>query len=58
MGSMSLALLTSPDAVRSAIAEFDTRGREGFLQKYRYGPANAYFLKVNGRLYDSKAIPV
>lgn len=53
---MSLTLLTSPEAVRQAIAEFDALGREAFLEKYGYGPSDHYFLRLDGRLYDSKAI--
>ena len=53
---MSLALLTSRDAVLSAIREFDELGRERFLAKYGFGPARSYFLDFEGRRYDSKAI--
>lgn len=53
---MSIAELTSADAVRQAVAEFDQLGREAFLAKYRFGPARRYFLKLDGSLYDSKAI--
>jgi hypothetical protein len=53
---MSLALLTSRDAVLEAIAEFDALGRDQFLHKYGYGRADAYFLVFEGREYDSKAI--
>lgn len=51
-----LADLTSPDAVRSAMAEFDAIGREAFLTKYGFRPARSFFLIENGRRYDSKAI--
>jgi MoxR-like ATPase len=53
---MSLALLTSPDAVLAAMREFDELGRESFLAKYGYGRANAYFVEHDGHLYDSKAL--
>jgi hypothetical protein len=53
---MSLSELTSPTAVRKAIAEFDRLGQELFLRKYRFGPARSYFLIYEGRRYDSKAI--
>src|SRR4051812_4918404 len=53
---MSLALLTSRDAVVAAMREFDELGREGFLAKYGYGRANAYFVERDGHLYDSKAL--
>lgn len=51
-----LADLTSPDAVRWAMAEFDAIGREAFLTKYGFRPARSFFLIENGRRYDSKAI--
>src|SRR5690348_990864 len=53
---MPLDDLTSHQAVVDAAAEFDRLGRESFLRKYGYGPARQYFLRFNGRLYDSKAI--
>lgn len=42
--------------VLAAAEEFDTLGREAFLDKYGFGTARTYFLEVNGRQYDSKAI--
>ena len=51
-----LSRLTSRDAVISAITEFDELGREGFLEKYGFGPVRRYFLEHNSRHYDSKAI--
>ena len=53
---MALADLTSPGAVANAVEEFDRLGREAFLAKYGFGRAREYFLEVNGKLYDSKAI--
>jgi hypothetical protein len=38
------------------VAEFDEIGRERFLRKYRFKKARLYFLDLNGRLYDPKAI--
>ena len=52
---MSLAELTR-DAVLTAIAEFDELGRTAFLENYGFGPAREYFVELNGRHYDSKAI--
>src|SRR5262245_19721110 len=52
----SLDNLTSADAVRQAIAEFDALGREPFLDRYGYGPAKRYFVELDGKRYDSKAI--
>lgn len=53
---MSLADLTSKSAVLSAVREYDSLGRERFLATHGFGPAKVYFLDINGRLYDSKAI--
>ncbi|MFC4785366.1 HNH endonuclease [Nocardioides sp. MAHUQ-72] len=53
---MALADLTDPEAVRKAIAEFDERGREAFLDEYGFHPAWDYFIVVDGKRYDSKAI--
>lgn len=53
---MALADLTDPGAVREAIAEFDRLGREEFLAKYGFSAARDYFVVVDGKRYDSKAI--
>src|SRR5690242_15097260 len=53
---MSLALLTRPDAVHAAMDEYDALGRDAFLAKYGYKPAQSYFVERGGRRYDSKAI--
>jgi 5-methylcytosine-specific restriction protein A len=52
---MALADLTR-EAVLKAVGEFDRLGRTEFLEKYGFGSARSYFLEVDGRLYDSKAI--
>jgi hypothetical protein len=52
---MSLADLTR-EAVLEAVGEFDRLGRQAFLERYGFGPARAYFLEHDGKLYDSKAI--
>ena len=52
---MSLRQVTR-DAVLTAASEFDALGRNAFLQRYGFGPARDYFLLLNGRQYDSKAI--
>lgn len=49
------SLVTRSD-VRTAIKEFDELGHEAFLEKYYFGPALQYFIKFNGKRYDSKAI--
>jgi putative restriction endonuclease len=43
-------------AVLRAIEEFELIGRQPFLHKYGFGGSRAYFLRYNGKLYDSKAI--
>lgn len=48
--------LTSREAVLKAIAEFDRLGRDEFLSRHDFGRARSYFLRYDGRLYDSKAI--
>lgn len=42
--------------VLAAAKEFDRLGREAFLKSTGFGPARAYFLEHDGKLYDSKAI--
>ena len=53
---MSLAALTSADAVLAAISEFDELSRSKFLEKYGFRAAHSYFILHNNKLYDSKAI--
>jgi hypothetical protein len=48
--------LTSPLAVRAAIAECDRLSRDRFLAYYHFKPAKDYVLRYEGREYDSKAI--
>jgi hypothetical protein len=52
---VSLASLT-PERVRLATTEFDELGRLDFLRKYQFSKAKSYFLELDGKLYDSKAI--
>jgi len=53
---MALADVTSSAAVKSAMAECQTTGRNAFLAKYGYRHARKYFLRYEDELYDSKAI--
>ncbi len=53
---MGLAEVTDPEAVLRAIAEFDERGRRAFLNEYGFAPARDYFIVVDDKKYDSKAI--
>ncbi|WP_158282092.1 MULTISPECIES: HNH endonuclease [unclassified Azospirillum] len=43
-------------AIRQAVNEFDLIGREAFLTGYGFRKARRYFLEVDGKLYDSKAV--
>lgn len=52
----SLHELTSRTAIMQAIDEYDRIGRDEFLARYGFGRARSYFLRYNGRNYDSKAI--
>ncbi|MEW9527307.1 HNH endonuclease [Microbispora sp. NPDC049125] len=53
---MRLTDLTDPEAVRNAAREYDALGRQEFLRRYNFGQAHQYFLHLNGRLYDAKAV--
>lgn len=53
---MGLADVTDPNAVLAATREADELGRDRFLQKYGFGESRQYFLRHEGKLYDSKAI--
>ncbi|HET9973444.1 MAG TPA: hypothetical protein VFQ68_34790, partial [Streptosporangiaceae bacterium] len=52
---MALPELTSRE-IRQAVAEYDELGQVAFLEKYGFGLARWYFLVVDGKTYDSKAI--
>jgi 5-methylcytosine-specific restriction enzyme A len=53
---MALKDVTDSGSVLRALEEFDTLGREAFLDKYGFGKATGYFVDIGGTLYDSKAI--
>ena len=55
MGGMALGGLSDRRAVIKALDEFDRLGRDGFLAKYGFGRARSYYLRCEGRYYDSKA---
>jgi hypothetical protein len=42
--------------ILQAIAEYDARGGEEFLEVYGFGPSRSYTLVHEGRSYDAKAI--
>ncbi|MFC4534630.1 HNH endonuclease [Sphaerisporangium dianthi] len=44
------------EMVLAAMTEYDTLGRDVFLETHGYGPARGYFVRYDGRRYDSKAI--
>ncbi|MGA4073545.1 HNH endonuclease [Ralstonia nicotianae] len=53
---MAFANVNDPAAVLKAVEEFDRKGRDVFLEEYGFGKARDYFLIVDGKRYDSKAI--
>ena len=53
---MALDELDDPRAVLAAVDEFDRLGRDEFLGRHGFGPARRYFLEIEGRHYDLKAI--
>lgn len=53
---MSLAILTSPEAVEAAIEEADRLGPERFLAKYNFGTGSMYLKYRDGSEYDAEAI--
>lgn len=44
------------ESVLQAVAEYDQLGSEPFLSRYGFGSAKSYFLILDGKRYDSKAI--
>ena len=48
--------IQSRDSVLAAVAEFDQLGQAAFLEKYGFKGADRFFLELDGRRYDSKAI--
>jgi hypothetical protein len=52
----NLSKITSPIAIRKAMAEYDRNGQAVFLNMYGFRPARRYLLKDGNRRYDSKAI--
>jgi 5-methylcytosine-specific restriction enzyme A len=42
--------------ILQAVAEYDRLGQDRFLEKYGFGAARSYWLVVDGKAYDSKAI--
>lgn len=52
---MALGDISAAD-ILAAIKEFESLGREAFLDRYGFGEARRYFILHEGRRYDSKAI--
>ncbi|MGW6275262.1 HNH endonuclease [Streptomyces sp. NPDC055060] len=52
---MALSDIGEREVLR-AVEEFDRRGRSTFLHDFGFKPSRAYFLVVDGRHYDSKAV--
>lgn len=52
---MTIAEVTSPEAVRAAAREFDALGEEAFLYEYGFGPASDC-VAIDGRLYPARAL--
>jgi hypothetical protein len=44
------------ESILRAIKEYETLGRDRFLERYGFRPARSYFLVHGGKFYDSKAI--
>jgi 5-methylcytosine-specific restriction enzyme A len=42
--------------ILQAVAEYDDLGQYRFLEKYNFGAARSYWLVIDGKTYDSKAI--
>lgn len=53
---MGLNELTSRQAVLDAIDEFDRLGRGRFLDHHGFAAAKNFYVKIDDRYYDSKAI--
>ncbi len=53
---MTLALLTSRDAVQAAMDEFDRVGRQSFLARYGFGESSTLVRAPNGRRYDAEPV--
>jgi 5-methylcytosine-specific restriction protein A len=52
---MTIGQVTA-DSVHQAMAEHDSLGRDAFLDRYGFRPAQVYELHHAGKVYDSKAI--
>ena len=55
-GRRSINDISRRDSVLAAVAEYDRLGQDAFLEKYGFAMAERFFLEIDGRRYDSKAI--
>ena len=53
---MTIAEVTSPEAVRAAAREFDALGEDAFLYEYGLGPPGECVVAIDGRLYPAEAL--
>jgi hypothetical protein len=53
---MTMAQVTSTEAVRAAAREFDALGEEAFLYEYGFEPASYCVAVIDGRLYPARAL--
>jgi hypothetical protein len=53
---MAIEDIIDPEAVLSALAEFDQMGHEAFRHRYGFGKATRWYVEHEGRLYDTKAV--
>ncbi|MDF9815961.1 HNH endonuclease [Streptomyces sp. SPB162] len=49
-------VLSDADSVLKAVEEFKASGRDSFLKEHGFSRARQYYLQLDGRLYDAKAI--
>ena len=53
---MTMAEVTSPEAVRAAAREFDALGEDAFLYEYGYEPASDGAVVIDGQSYPAGAL--
>ena len=53
---MTIAEVTSTEAVRAAAREFDALGEEAFLYEYGFEPVGNCVVLIDGRLYPAGAL--
>jgi len=53
---VSISDIQNKDSILKAINEFEQLGRNVFLKKYGFRKSREYFIELNGKFYDSKAI--